>query len=150
MPKNSVKKIKIFYYDMSFASYAPTVTIDFYTLNRGNIASDEIETVFSKLLSKGTYFISFCPMVTTDGDFTSITAEIGSQLGGLEESIVCNWFGTPYNYHNMGDEQITMSGVYVSNGDDNLMINITANSSEDWNMTTNGPTAYNLGIMKLT
>ena len=134
---------------MSFASYKPTVTIEYHALSDTVLTSNVIETVFSKVLSSGTYFISFCPAVT-GGNLSLVTAEIGSELGGLNQQTACQWFGTPYNYYNMEYEQICMAGTFISNGEDALTIQLSATTTTTWNYATYDGTSYNLVIMKLT
>jgi len=134
---------------MSFASYSPTVTIDKFQLSGGTFVSGSEQTVFQKSYPKGTYFISFSPMVTAT-TFTLVTCDIGEDLGGTDEYIPLQWYGTPANYYNPEYEQISLAGVYESSGENPLTIILSATSSSNWNYLNYDGSAYNLLIMRLT
>ena len=135
---------------MSFASYKPLVSVDKFGLNGVDLTSGSEQTVYQNVLPKGTYFVSFCPMITGSGDLSLVTAEIGSDLGGVNEQMVCQWYGTPYNYYNMRYEQICMAGTYISDGILPLTVLVSCTASTNWNYINYDQSAYNLLIMRLT
>jgi len=135
---------------MSFASsYFQTVTIDKYGLSGAGYTSGAEITVYSQILPKGNYFISFCPTITTGGTLSLIACDIGTDLGGVDEKISGSWYGTPFEYNNMSKEQITLACSYYSEGILPLEIVLLVSSTTTWNYLNYDGSARNLSIMRL-
>jgi len=117
---------------MSFASSKEVIQLYQENLSVFNLPENIVHNLFQDVLPKGVYFLSYSPyMLTTvqTNFFETITIWIGSGFGSVQEITVANVEETPYNYRNMGYFTPSMSGIFVSDGEEPLVINVSASTT---------------------
>jgi len=114
---------------MSFASTRNVIQVHQYNLSQTNLPGNIVHTMFQEVLPKGIYFLSYSPyMLTTNqaNQFSSVTCWIGSSFQSTGEVICSSIVVAPYNYANMGYVTPSMSGVFLSDGINPLVIRLSA------------------------
>ena len=140
---------------MSFSSSKDVLQVYQQNLSQFTLPSNLVTTMFSQVLPKGTYFISYSPyMITTSqaNAFNTITCWIGSGFGTGSEDEVASVYVTPVDYSNLGYFTPSMSGIYVSEGVLPLVIRVSASVANAGTYGAFGSTvgSYDLNYIRLS
>jgi len=117
---------------MSFASSKDVIQVTQQALSQFNLPENIVQTMFSKVLPQGVYFISYSPYMLTTNQaniFESVYIWIGSGFGSLDAIEVANLEAEPYNYANAGYFTPSMSGIFSSDGINPLVVRLSASTT---------------------
>ena len=117
---------------MSFASTQDVIQVTQQDLSQFNLVENIVHTMFSKVLPKGVYFVSYSSyMLTTvqTNFFESVYIWIGSGFGSLDAIEVANFEIEPYNFRNMGYVTPSMAGIFSSDGELPLTVRVSASTT---------------------
>jgi hypothetical protein len=137
---------------MSFASSKEVIETYSDNLSQLTLPSGILQLMFDEVLPKGTYFLTYSPLITATDTIADITCWIGSNYNTLTENEVASIYVRPAGFHN--DEYFTpaMSGTYVSNGVDSLVIRLTCviNDAGTYNAFAQNNTSYDFNYIRLS
>ena len=117
---------------MSFASTKDVIKVYQSNLSQFNLSENIVHTMFSQVLPKGVYYVSYSPyMLTTvqTNFFETIYIWIGSGFGSLDAIEVANLEIEPYNFKNAAYFTPSMAGIFSSDGELPLTIRVSASTT---------------------
>ena len=137
---------------MSFASSKDVIEVYYENLSLLTQPSNVTQLVFDEVLPAGTYFLSYAPFITSTDTIASVTCWIGSNYNVANENEVASIYVRPINYHNMEYFTPCMSGSFVSNGVDSLVIrlNCVINNAGTYSAFAKNNTSYDFNYIRLS
>jgi len=137
---------------MSFASTKDVIDVYYDNLSQLTLQSGVLQTMFNQVLPKGTYFLSYAPFITATDTISSVTCWIGANFNVVGENEVASIYVRPVNYHNSAYFTPCMSGSYVSDGINALVIRLTCviNNAGTYGAFAKNNTSFDFNYIRLS
>jgi hypothetical protein len=117
---------------MSFASTKDVIQVYQENLSQFNLVENMVHTMYSEVLPKGVYYVSYSPYMLTTVQtnlFETIYIWIGSGFGSVDAYEVANLEIEPYDFRNAGYFTPSMAGIFSSDGELPLTIRVSASTT---------------------